>query len=103
MNRMRVAVAYDNGKIYQHLGHTKHFKIYDVVDGSVQASSLINTSGRAHGALASLLKMGSVDVLICGRISDSARRALTEVGIALYGGVTGSADKAVEKLIAQKL
>ena len=29
---MRIAVTYENGKIFQHFGHTEQFKFYDVAD-----------------------------------------------------------------------
>lgn len=44
-----------------------------------------------------------VDALICGGIGAGAQTALAEEGICLYGGVSGSADEAVEALIAGKL
>ena len=30
---MRIAVTYEDGNIFQHFGHTKEFKLYDVEDG----------------------------------------------------------------------
>ena len=32
---MRVAVTYENGKIFQHFGHTEEFKVYDIEDGKI--------------------------------------------------------------------
>ena len=32
---MRIAVTYEDGSIFQHFGHTKEFKLYDVEDGKV--------------------------------------------------------------------
>ena len=52
---MRVAVTYDNGQIFQHFGHTQQFKIYEVVDGRIVGSSLINAGGSGHGALVGIL------------------------------------------------
>ena len=43
---MRIAVTYENGDIYQHFGHTERFKIYDVQDGKVVESRIIDTNGR---------------------------------------------------------
>lgn len=103
MDMMRIAVTYENGEVFQHFGHTERFKVYDVEDGKVKITSVVNTNGSGHGALADILKKGSVDTLICGGIGDGAKRALADVGITLYGGVTGSTDKAVEDLLAKKL
>lgn len=96
---MRIAVAYENGQVFQHFGHTERFQVYDVENGKVTLSTLINTNGSGHGALADILKKGHVDTLICGGIGDGARQALDEAGIQLYGGVSGDADRAVEALL----
>lgn len=98
-NHMRIAVTYENGNIFQHFGHTEEFKVYDVEDGKVRDSRVIGTNGTGHGALAGLLAEGGVDVLICGGIGGGAQTALAEAGVKLYGGVSGSADAAVQALL----
>jgi len=100
---MRIAVTYENGEIFQHFGHTEEFKVYDVQDGKVVASEVVNTNGQGHGALAGVLTALKADVLICGGIGGGAQMALAAAGIKLYGGVSGSADAAVEALLAGKL
>lgn len=100
---MRIAVTYENGEIFQHFGHTEEFKVYDVQDGKVVASEVVDTNGQGHGALAGVLTALKVDVLICGGIGGGAQMALAAAGIKLYGGVSGSADAAVEALLAGNL
>ena len=100
---MRIAVTYEDGQIFQHFGHTQMFKIYDVEDGKVVASQVVDTNGQGHGALAGFLFGGNVDVLICGGIGGGAQVALAQAGIKLYGGVSGSADAAVEAFLKQEL
>lgn len=100
---MRIAVTYENGDIFQHFGHTEYFKVYDAEDGKVVSSEVVSTEGNGHGALAGILRAMNVDVLICGGIGGGARNALAAEGVELYGGVSGSADAAVEKLLAGKL
>ena len=100
---MRVAVTYENGQIFQHFGHTETFKVYDIRDGKVLASEVVDTNGSGHGALAGVLNALRVDALICGGIGGGARTALAAAGIRLYGGVTGDADQAVEALLAGNL
>lgn len=100
---MKIAVTYENGLIFQHFGHTAHFKLYEVEDGKVISSIIIATDGQGHGALAGLLTALSVDVLICGGIGGGAQMALAEAGIQLYGGVSGSCDEAVEAFLAGSL
>ena len=100
---MKIAVTYDNGLIFQHFGHTEQFKVYNVDEGKILSSRVVNTLGAGHGALAGFLKGEGVEVLICGGIGGGARAALAEAGITLYGGVQGSADGAVEALLKGEL
>ena len=100
---MRIAVTYENGQIFQHFGHTEQFKIYDVADGKVVTSEVVDTNGSGHGALAGVLTALKADVLICGGIGGGAQMALAAANIKLYGGVSGSADAAVEALLAGQL
>ena len=100
---MRIAVTYEDGEIFQHFGHTAQFKIYDVEDGRILSSQVVDTSGSGHGALAGVLSALHVDALICGGIGGGAQTALAAAGIRLYGGVSGSADEAAEALAAGRL
>ncbi|MBR6569184.1 MAG: dinitrogenase iron-molybdenum cofactor biosynthesis protein [Clostridia bacterium] len=100
---MRIAVPYENGNVFQHFGHTAHFAVYDVQDNQVAAKVVLPTMGSGHGALAGFLKTAHVDILICGGIGGGAQEALRQAGIKLYGGVQGSADEAVEALLAGRL
>lgn len=100
---MKIAVAYDNGEIFQHFGHTEIFKIYSVEDNKITDSSTVSAAGSGHGALAGFLKGLSVDTLICGGIGAGAKQALAAAGIKLFGGVSGSADEAVNALLAGSL
>ncbi|MDY4598383.1 MAG: DUF134 domain-containing protein [Candidatus Faecousia sp.] len=100
---MRVAVTYENGEIFQHFGHTEQFKIYDIEDGKILSSEIVDAGGSGHGALAGVLNAMKVDALICGGIGGGAQMALAEVGIKLYGGVSGSADAAAQALAEGKL
>ena len=100
---MRVAVTYENGEIFQHFGHTEQFKIYDIEDGKIIASAVVDTNGSGHGALAGVLHALQADALICGGIGGGAQMALAQAGIRLYGGVSGSADAAAQALAEGKL
>lgn len=100
---MRIAVTHENGTIFQHFGHTEQFKLYEVEGGRIVSSKVVDTCGQGHGALASILKTLGADALICGGIGGGAQMALAELGIKLYGGVSGSCDAAVEALIRGEL
>ena len=100
---MRIAVTYEEGKVFQHFGHTEQFKIYDTDEEKILDQKIVDTNGSGHGALAGFLADLKVDALICGGIGGGARNALAECGIKLYGGVTGDADQAVKALLAGEL
>lgn len=102
-NIMRIAVTYENGQIFQHFGHTAQFKVYDVQDGKIVVSRIVDTTSSGHGALAGILNALTVDILICGGIGGGAQAALTAAGIKLYGGVSGNADDAVTAFLADNL
>ena len=100
---MRIAVTYENGEIFQHFGHTEQFKLYDVEDGKIVSQQVIDTNGYGHGALAGFLNAVHADVLICGGIGMGAQMAISDAGIRLCAGVSGSADEAANAFAEGKL
>lgn len=100
---MKIAVTYEDGKVFQHFGHTEFFKLYDAADGKITASAVVPTDGAGHGALAGFLKAAGVDSLICGGLGGGARQALSEAGIKVYPGAAGDADAAAAALLAGTL
>ncbi len=102
-DNMKIAVTYENGNVFPHFGRTQQFKIYEIEQGKIIKAQIVDTNGSGHGALAGLLAGLEADTLICGGIGAGAQSALAEAGIKLYGGVSGSADKAVEDLLAGNL
>jgi len=102
-NKMKVAVTYESGNIFQHFGHTENFKIYDIENDKIVKTQIVNTMGNGHGAIVGFLLDLNVDTLICGGIGNGAKNALSESGIRLFGGVSGNADEAVNSLIKGNL
>ena len=100
---MKIAVTYDNGTVFGHFGHTEQFKLYDVENGAVTHTEIVDTDGSGHGALAGFLAARHVDVLICGGIGGGAQAALAEQGVELCAGASGSADAAVEAYLRGEL
>ena len=98
MNVMRIAVTYEDGKVFQHFGHTEQFKLYDIEDGKIVNEQIVDTNGNGHGALAGFLQAVQADALICGGIGMGAQMALADAGIKLYAGVSGPADAAAKAL-----
>ncbi|MBL7576038.1 Predicted DNA-binding protein, UPF0251 family [Peptoniphilus asaccharolyticus DSM 20463] len=91
-NIMRIAIPYENGEIFQHFEHAEQFKVYDIGNGAINNSTIIETQGEGHGAIAGFLQTNEVDVLICGGIGDGAVRALLTADIDIYAGAMGLAD-----------
>lgn len=100
---MKIAVTYDNGEVFQHFGHSKEFKVYQVEDGTVQATEMLVPEGIGHEALAGFLKENDVDVVICGGLGSGAEKALSEAEITICSGVQGTADQAVADYLEGKL
>ena len=55
MKKMKIAVTYQDGMVFQHFGHSQQFKLYEVENGKVIESKIIDTNGQGHGALAGVL------------------------------------------------
>lgn len=102
-DKMKIAVTYEEGQVFQHFGHTEHFKIYETEDGKILSAKIVDTNGQGHGALAGFLKDMGAEVLICGGIGGGARNALAEAGIRLYPGACGDADAQVEAFLKGSL
>lgn len=100
---MRIAVTYEDGKVFQHFGKTEFFKVFEVEDNKVISSEVISSNGTGHGALAGLLADQSVDVLICGGIGGGAQAALAEAGVELCAGAQGEVDQVVESYLKGEL
>mgnify|MGYP000008240777 FL=1 len=100
---MKIAVAYDNGNVFQHFGKTEYFKVYETENNQVVSSEVISSNGEGHGALAGVLAAQSVNVLICGGLGGGAQTALDEAGIQVFSGAQGSCDEAVEAYLNGEL
>ena len=100
---MRIAIPYTEGEINQHFGHSGQFKVYVVVNRELVDSYLLPVSGPGHEAAADLLTKAGVTAVLCGGIGTDAFLMLRECGILAYGGIKGSADKAMEDLLAGTL
>ena len=100
---MKIAVTYENGKVFQHFGKTETFIVYEVEEGKVISSEVIGSNGEGHGALAGVLEGQGVNVLICGGLGGGAQAALAEAGIEVCSGAEGDADQAVEAYLKGEL
>ena len=97
--KMKIAVTYDNGSVFQHFGKTENFKIFEVENGAIISSEVVSSNGAGHSALAGFLADAGVDVVICGGIGGGAQAALSEAGIKVCAGVSGDVNKAAESYV----
>lgn len=100
---MRIAIPYHEGDIFQHFGKAHQLKIYELEDGSITDSKVMETRGVGHGALALVLNQLRVETLICGGIGSRALSALHAVDIEVMPGASGDADAAAEAFMAGTL
>lgn len=104
-HNMKVAATYDllTGNVFQHFGKTQNFKIYEIENGAVKSSQVIDNGGFGHHDLPPYLKSLGVEVLILGNRGQGAIDAINAAGIKQIPGVTGKADQAAELFAQGKL
>ena len=100
---MKVAVSYENKKIFFHVGDTKEFKVYEIDNGSIVKTEILESAGKGRGMVVDFLTEHQCDILICNEICSGAKGAVQEIGVKVYGAVTGNADAAVEDLLRGEL
>ena len=96
---MTIAVTFDRptGTVFGHFGRTEYFLICHTEDGKIVSSEVVSAAETGgHSALAPFLKEKGVEALLAGGIGGGARVALASMGITVYPGVEGNADKAAE-------
>lgn len=100
---MKIAVTYDNGNVFEHFGKTESFKVYEVSEGQVVSSEIVNPNCEGHEAVAGFLAENDIVAVICGGMGEGALNACMAAGITVFSGQEGSADEAVEKLLRGEL
>lgn len=102
---MKIAATFDinTGKVFQHFGRTRNFKLYEVEDGKLLKSEVIDNGGFGHHDLAVYLKNLGVTVLILGNRGQGAIDALNNAGIEQVAGVSGNPDDAVQAFLKGEL
>jgi predicted Fe-Mo cluster-binding NifX family protein len=102
---MIIAVPYLDGNVNAHFGSTRAFLVVEAVDGKLENGSVFELQGMQHdhGGIAGFLKDQGVDVIIAGGMGGPMQAALKQAGFDLYCGVSGSAQAAIEALLAGDL
>lgn len=102
-NNMKIAVTFENDKVFSHFGRTPYFAIYEIEDGNLKNKTIVETPASGHGALVDFLTEQKIEALICGGIGGGAVNALREAGISIYSGASGDVDEQVDSFIKGQL
>ena len=102
---MVLAVTYDNetGEIWQHFGHSEYFKLYEIEDGQIVDSAVIQPFGQGHDNVVYTLQEYSVSMVFCGGIGQGAVDGLRLSGIQAVAGLSGDADAKVKEFLEGKI
>ena len=103
---MKVAIAYKDGEIFGHFGHSETFAIYDYYgDTTAEVTKILVDSSefQGHQAMAELMRQHGVDAVMAGNMGDEARAALLSMGIVPITGYAGDADTAADLLVTGQL
>ena len=99
---MIIAIASENEQVIA-FGGTPEFTVFKV-EGTHQREREVIPVKRLFGVeLASLLVKLDIDLVICKAIDTASKRALSEAGIHLVSGVSGSVDTVYKGYLAGNL
>ena len=98
---MIIAVPYVEGIVNGHFGRTEAFLIANATNGDIVESAVHKVEGlqHDHDGLAGFLKSRNVEVILAGGMGAPMQDALKAAGFAVYCGVSGPADSAVEAFL----
>ena len=65
---MKIAVPYMDGKVNPAFGRSEHFKLYDIENGIIVSTAVIDNGGFEHTGLITHLKNNGVDLALVGNI-----------------------------------
>lgn len=100
---MKIVVASNRGTVSPHFGHSEGFEIYDVEGTAFGPSRFVVSPGHGKGSLPGLLLKEGAEVLLAGGLGEGAMAKLSEGGITVITGVTGSSEEAVRRYLSGDL
>ena len=100
---MKIAVATQDGQIFQHFGKCPTFTVYTAENDIITGEKLLDAAGNGHAALSGFLQSEGVGVVICGGIGDGAKNMLSAAGIRLVSGIQGGVREAAEAYLSGSL
>ena len=96
---MKIAVPYLDGKVNPAFGRSEYFKLYDIENGKIISTTVIDNGGYEHTGLITHLKNNGVTIALVGNIGQHGADAFAEAGIELYTSNFDDADTVVCKYL----
>ncbi len=96
---MKLAIASQNGTVFQHFGQTPEFTVFDIMYGKIAGEEIVDCNGVSHCALVDFLKEQGVEELIVGGMGAHAVEKCEAAGIKTHLGVSGDVRFAVKQYV----
>ena len=100
---MKLAIAYENGEVFQHFGETPSYLVVDIEGGKVVSETIHDNGEASHIALIDVLVGLGANAVVVGGLGGGAFVRLEAAGIKVYAPYVGSAKQAVEDYLAGNL
>ena len=89
---MRVCVVGNDGVVSTHFGHSNEVSLFEVFGSDYAKLETVQIIGHEHEGVPRVVCSFDPDVIICGSLGEKAIKRISEQGISLMMGATGSVD-----------
>ena len=100
---MRLAIAYENGEVFQHFGETPSYLIVEIENGKVISKNVHDNGEASRIALIDVLVSLGANAVVVGGLGGGAFVRLEAAGIKVYAPYVGSAEQAIQDYLEGKL
>lgn len=94
------AIPYEDGKVFEHFGKSKQFKLYEVTTGEILNTEIIDIEGEGHDVVVEALKAKGVNIVLCDSIGQEAMNAISGAGMGVISGVSGETDEVINRFFS---
>ncbi|WP_423363585.1 NifB/NifX family molybdenum-iron cluster-binding protein [Mycoplasma sp. P36-A1] len=84
---MKIAMPYEDGKIFQHYGKSKQVIIYTIEEGKVLAEEVITLDLKPEQSIANVLKQNGVSTIVVGHLGQGAIDSIEKEGLDIIRGI----------------
>lgn len=94
----KIAIPTKNNYVDSHFGHTDYFSIYNLQDGLITESEVIesNQGCGCKSNIIGILKQKGVSVMLAGNMGEGAYQKLQAAGIEVIRGCRGKVDSVLQ-------